>query len=246
MLWSWSSQLLGLRRALSLFVLGFCTTLFIMVALAQGGPWARVFWALGAAYGVAFFGLAAEWFWGRWFAMGLGASGITVAILGLLTSGWNPGLLIWGGIHLLVYAPLIGDAMAERYENQRAWRERYGLDEHGVARLKRAVKGAATALPTLIFYTLAPREGTDLRWVLVPLLGLGLFGLLRMRFWGVLLVGLTALGTAAFGALDAQRMTPFLDGQVGLGGLALVALTALLWSVAPFVLPAWRQLRSER
>src|SRR5512140_3940542 len=98
MSWSWSGvgQLVGVRRALSLFVIGFCTTLFILVALAQGGPWARVFYALAAAYGVAFFGLAAEWFWGRWFAMGLSASGITVAILGLVTNGWNPAVLIWG------------------------------------------------------------------------------------------------------------------------------------------------------
>jgi len=240
------SQLLGVRRALSLFVLGFCTTLFLLVALAQGGPWARVFFALAAAYGVGFFGLAAEWFWGRWYAMGLAGSGITVAILGLVTSGWNPALLIWGGVHLVIYAPLMGEAMAERYENQRAWRERYGIDEHGAARLKRAVKGAATALPTLIFYTLAPREGNDLRLLLVPLLGLGIWGLLRLRFWGVLLIGLAAVGTAVGTGLDARQVTPFLDGQVGLAGLGLLALAALLWSVAPFVVPAYRHLRTAR
>ena len=242
---SWIGQLVGLRRAVSLFVIGFCTTLFVLVALAQGGPWARVFYALAAAYGIAFFGLAAEWFWGRWYAMGLSASGITIAVLGLVTNGWNPGLAIWGGIHVLIYLPLIGDAMAERYENQRAWRERYGIDEHGAARLKRAVKGAATALPTLIFYTLAPREGNDLRLLLVPLLALGLLGLLRLRFWGVLLIGLCAAGTAIGTALDVNQATPFIDGQIGLSGLGLVALAALLWSVAPFVAHAYRYLRAR-
>jgi hypothetical protein len=241
----WIGQLVGVRRALSLFVIGFCTTLFILVALAQGGPWARVFYALAAVYGVAFFGLAAEWFWGRWYTMGLAGSGITVAILGLVTSGWNPGLAIWGGIHLLIYAPLLGDAMAERYENQRAWRERYGIDDHGAARLKRAVKGAATALPTLIFYTLAPREGNGMLLLLAPLLALGLVGLLRLRFWGVMLIGLCAVGTAIGTAQDVHLATPFIDGQIGLAGLGLVALCALLWSVSPFVVPAYRHLRAR-
>jgi hypothetical protein len=240
-------RLLGMRRALALFVLGFCTTVFILMALAQGGAWARCFAALAAVYGVAFFALAAECFWGRWYAMGLAASGVTMAVLGLATSGWNAGLAIWGGIHLLIYGPLLGEAMADRYENQEAWRKRYGLDEYGVARLKRAVKGAATALPTLIFFTLAPREGASLWAFALPLaVAAGLYGLVRMRTWGLVVLGLGALWAAAGAAAAAQGATPFVGGSLGLSGLALVGAAFLFLAVSPFVVPAYRMLREPR
>ena len=87
-------RFVGERRALALLVLGFYTTLFLLVALAQGGEWARCFGALALAYGLTFFGVAAEWFWGRWFAMGIATSGMTMAALGLVTSGWNGALAI--------------------------------------------------------------------------------------------------------------------------------------------------------
>jgi hypothetical protein len=234
--------MLGPRRALSLFVLGFTTTIFILVALAQGGAWGRCFFALAAAYGVAFFSVAAGWFWGRWYAMGLAASGITLSILGLVTSGWNASLAIWGGVHLLIYGPLAGDAMAELYEGQRAWRERYNLDENGVLRIKRAVKGAATALPTLIFFTLAPRDGSGLEGLLVVGGALGLLGLVRMRFWGVALLALTAVGLATQlgGASPGAMAAP----GVPLLGAGVLALGALLYAVLPFLRPAARFLRS--
>ncbi len=232
--------MVGPRRALSLFVLGFTTTIFILVALAQGGAWARCFFALAAAYGVAFFSVAAGWFWGRWYTMGLAASGITLAILGLITSGWNPSLAIWGGIHLLIYGPLMGDAMAEHYEGQRAWRERYQLDENGVLRIKRAVKGAATALPTLIFFTLAPRDGAALTSLLVLGAALGLLGLVRLRFWGVALLGLTAAGLATQLALGGAQLGVAFFSPLALGGFALAA---LLYALLPFAGPTLRYLR---
>jgi hypothetical protein len=232
--------MLGPRRALSLFVLGFTTTIFILVALAQGGAWARCFFALAAVYGVAFFSIAAGWFWGRWYTMGLAASGITLAILGLVTSGWNGSLAIWGGIHLLIYGPLVGDAMATHFEGQRAWRERYALDEHGVMRIKRAVKGAATALPTLIFFTLAPREGAALGPLLLLGSSLGFLGLVRMRFWGVALLGVTALALAAELLLAGPTVGALGIGFTSLGAFALLALG---YAILPFLRPAFRFLR---
>ena len=68
-------RLVGERRALALLALGFLTTLFVLVALAQGGAWAACFAALAVTYGVAFFGIASEWFWARWFTMGIASSG---------------------------------------------------------------------------------------------------------------------------------------------------------------------------
>jgi hypothetical protein len=238
-------QLVGPRRALSLFVLGFCTTIFILVGLAQGGAWARCFYALAAAYGLAFFALAAEWFWARWYTMGLAASGITLAILGIITTGWNVALAIWGGVHLGIWAPLLGEAMAQRYEGQTAWRERYHLDDYGVARIKRAVKGAATALPTLIFFSLAPREGRGLLLVALPLLAaVGLIGVVRMRFWGVAVLG-GACVAAALGVVFPEGQLQLQAGGalLPLQSVGLFAVLALGFAVSPFVVPAYRWLR---
>ncbi|MBW2736983.1 MAG: hypothetical protein JRH20_31760 [Deltaproteobacteria bacterium] len=238
-------RLVGERRALALLALGFLTTLFVLVALAQGGAWAACFGALALTYGVAFFGLASEWFWARWFAMGIASSGLTMAALGLVTQGWNGALLVWGAFHLVIYAPLAGREMSERYEMQEGWRKRYNLDDQAVLRIKRAVHSAATALPTLIFFTLAPKQD---QMVHIALLGagvLGFVGLLRMRFWGVLLLGATAVGTFV-----SAWMTPSWMGSASANGLsfpvALVGLFAAVMlsiAVAPFIRPAWRSLR---
>lgn len=240
-------KLLGERRALSLFTLGFSTTIFLLVGLSMGGQWARCFYALAAVYALGFFALAAEWFWARWYTMGIAASGITMAVLGLVTTGWNAGLAIWGGIHLMIWAPLLGDGMAERFENRLDWRQRYGLDEYGVMRIKRAVKGAATALPTLVFYALAPREGSMVPGVaLLALTGLGLFGLIRMRFWGVALLGVATIWTAISMAGEMATRTdwaPMIGSHLGLTSIGMVALVALAVAVSPFVVPAWRYVK---
>lgn len=237
-------QLLGERRAISLLMLGFYSSVFFLVALSMGGSWAKCFFALTGVYALGFFAMAAEWFWARWYAMGLGMSGITMAILGIVTTGWNPGLAIWGGMHLLIYAPLLGDSMADLYDNKEAWRQRFGLDEYGVERLKRAVKGAATALPTLVFYTLAPRQDQTAHVALLLLAGLGLFGLIRMRFWGVALLGIATVWTAISAATAFPgQIASFYGTQVGLPGTGLLATFFLALAVSPFVLPAFRMLR---
>lgn len=239
-----SLELLGERRALSLFALGFATTLFIIVALAMGGAWARCFFALAAVYGVGFFAVAAEYFWARWYAMGVGASGVTMAVLGLVTGGWNWGLVVWGAVHLAIYLPLLGESMAGRYENQEAWRARYNMDEYGVARLKRAVKGAATALPTLVFYALAPRQDSVAAVGLLALAAIGLVGLVRMRFWGVALLGVATVWAAVSAATALPSASIDLaGGSLALPGIGLLAALFLALSVAPFVVPTIRVLR---
>jgi hypothetical protein len=237
--------LLGERRAISLLVLAFYTTIFLVVALAQGGAWLKCFLALAVTYGVGFFALAAEWFWARWFAMGLGVSGMSLAALGLVTTGWSWGLAIWGLLHALVYLPLLGESMAARYEDQEAWRRRYHLDDHGVARLKRAVRGAAAALPTMILYTLAPRQGqAALLLGLLLLSGAGLVGLLRLRVWGLGLLAAAGAwaGLSLFSAaptLAVSTLAPF-----DLRACGALAALALLVAVAPFARPALRFLRA--
>jgi hypothetical protein len=206
----WTSiRLVPERRTLAMLMLGFCTSLFALLALALGGPWIKCMAALAVTYGVAFVALGSEWFWARWYAVGLATSGLTSALFGLLTGGLQPGLIVWGALHLLVYLPLLGASMAERYEGQASWRERYGLDPAAVLRIQRSVKGAAAALPTVIIYALAPRQqeiGTlfgpvaisthlPLIFALVLLLivALGFYGLIKLRFWGVAALALAAV-----------------------------------------------------
>jgi hypothetical protein len=241
-------HLLGERRALSLFVLGFSTTIFLLVGLSMGGAWARCFYALSAVYGLGFFALAAGWFWARWYVMGISVSGLTMAILGLVTAGWNIGLAIWGGIHLAIWAPLLGEGQADHYENRTEWRERWGVDEYGVLRIKRAVKGAATALPTLVFYALAPREGQALGLALVAVAAIGFYGLVRMRFWGVAMLMVSTVWTALSMATDVATRSdwlPMFGSHLGLTAIGLVALGALVVAISPFVVPAYRFLKSR-
>ena len=49
-----------------------------------------MFVALALCYGVAFVGVVAEWFWGRWFATGLAWSGVMIAVAALVMLGWTP------------------------------------------------------------------------------------------------------------------------------------------------------------
>jgi hypothetical protein len=242
------TRLLGERRALALLALGAFITLFVLVALAQGGAWVACFGAMALVYGTAFFGIAAEWFWGRWFAMGIATSGLTMAVLGLVTNGVNGGLIFWGLMHAAIYLPLLGGDMAKRYELQTAWRERWQLDDAAVARIKRAVHSAATALPTLIFYTLAPRPDRGMLLGVLALSVVGMIGLLRMRTWGVL-----ALGTAAVGVMVSVLSVPCCGASYApLAGVAFPATTIGLlaalflgFAVAPFVRPALRFLRTR-
>lgn len=242
------ARLLGERRALALLALGAFITLFVLVALAQGGAWVACFGAMAIVYGVAFFGVAAEWFWGRWFAMGIATSGLTMAALGLVTSGINGGLIFWGVMHAAIYLPLIGSDMAQRYELQTAWRERWQLDDAAVARIKRAVHSAATALPTLIFYTLAPRPDRGLLLGVLALGLLGIFGLLRMRTWGVIALAASAIGVA-ISALSVPccgaSYAPLAGVTFPAATIGLLAALFLGFAVAPFVRPALRFLRDR-
>lgn len=237
-------QLTGERRALSLLFLGFYTTLFFIVGLSMGGEWARCFYAMAGVYGLAFFSLASGWFWARWYTMGIGLSGIMMAAIGLVTTGWNPGLAIWGGMHVAIYLPLLGEGMAERYEGKEEWREKYNMDEYGVERLKRAVKSAATSLPMLVFYTLAPKQDSLALAGILALAGLGFIGLVRMRFWGVAALFSAMIWTAFTASSALDTPLPFWSGDVlavsWIGVAAVAVLAAAVW---PFMAPAWRFMR---
>jgi hypothetical protein len=135
--------------------------------------------------------------------------------------------------------------MAEAYDLKPAWREKYQLDEQGVIRVRRAVTRAAAALPSLVVWALAPRS--DAATAAITIAGaLGLIGLIRMRSFGPLLLGASAVG-AALTALTCKTCGPTLH----LAGttmrptawLGLLAAAVLFAAFAPFARPIARYLR---
>ncbi len=230
------------RRAIAALSLSFFGIVYIFLAFSvPDGGWGPALGALGLTYVVAFFAVVAEWFWGRWFATGIGWSGLMVAIIGFLQVGWVPALAVYGGLHLLIVLPLAGKSMAARYDLQEGWRQRYRMDDLGVARLRKTITRSAASLPSVILWALAPKEpgqGMILAFVTLALALAGLRGLVRMRTWGWLAVGGSAM-VALFGGRLTAGM-PLLSVE----GPDLAALF-LLAAAIPFALPAVRFLRAR-
>ena len=239
------------RRALAALALSVFISLYLLVSLNAPEGFARVFVALSFCYGVAFFAVVAEWFWGRWFATGLAWSGVMIAIAGVVAVGWLPQLVIFGVLHLFVIVALMGQKMAARYDLQEAWRERYKMDDFGVARLQKTITRSAASLPSLIIWALAPKEeGMAAIAALgaLVLAALGLRGLVHLRSWGV--VALAAAGVlvasagdvASFAFMRAHDHTGHLRSLLAFSGptLACVFLAA---AVIPFAVGIARYLR---
>jgi hypothetical protein len=262
------------RRALAALALSLFVFLYLLIALnPPSEEWRLAFLAISACYGVAFMGVAAELFWGRWFAAGIGWSGVMVAIASLTMIGWAPVLAIYGGLHALVVLCLAGKKMAERFDLQPAWRERYGMDEYGVARLRKTVTRASASLPSVILYFLAPKEpgqalfvaGTAVAGVLAIA---GVAGLVRMRSWGLVALAGAAVALFVGGASAYPHFNfawfpgyenPFNDAALGQsifwappwayrGLVSGPALPVLLLgaALAPFARPALRFLKAQR
>jgi hypothetical protein len=241
------------RRAIAALALSLFVSLYLIVALNAPEGLATAMLALSACYAVAFLGVVAEWFWGRWFATGLGWSGVMVAIASLAMLGWTPVFAIYGGLHLLVVVALLGKKMAARYDLQEAWRKRFEMDEFGVARLKKTVTRAAASLPSLILWALGPKEGEGMALAVgglaaLVLAGVGLRGLVRMRSWGVVALGGALALVATFGHVTgfmaglATGDIPPVGNLFELAGSTL-AFACLAAAVLPFAGPVQRFLR---
>jgi hypothetical protein len=190
------------RRALAGLALSVFFSIYLLMSLNAEEGFGRVFLALALCYGVAFVAVVAEWFWGRWFASGLAWSGVMIAIAALVMLGWIPALAIFGGLHLLVVVSLMGKKMAARYDLQEGWRQKYKMDDFGVARLQKTVTRSAASLPSLIIWALAPKEEGMAAILALAALAFGVFGLralVHLRSWGVLAVGAAAALVAATG-----------------------------------------------
>jgi hypothetical protein len=220
----------GERRALASIVLVFYAMVYGLMALSGMLPpeWTKAMGAMGGVYGLAFFSLVAGYFWARWFALGVALSGVITGVVSLWQVGPEPVLLFVGGSHLLATVMLWGQAMAGPFDGQTAWRQRFHIDEHAAQRLGKAIIRAGVSLPYILLYALAPKPDAA-QLAVLALTGVGMFGLLRLRTWGVLaLAGATGLlATAAFGAHSATGAHN-LDAAsaAAVGAIALGAATA--------------------
>jgi hypothetical protein len=242
------------RVAVALLPLSLFSFVYLLGALNAPPEWKGALGGLAVCYLTAFLALGSEWFWARWFASGLGWSGSVVAVAAIIMTGWNPILGIYGGLHAIVVVLLLGPRMAARYDLQPGWRERFGMDEFGVMRLRKAVTRAAAALPSVIIWALGPRDGDGSVVLLIAgasLAVLGVHGLLRLRTWGVL-----ALGGAAAAVLIGGSAPVSSAGSLSLGvleplgvvmsspGSATALALLLAAAAAPFVRGAIRYVRS--
>jgi len=235
------------RRAVSGLALSFFAIVYFFIAFNTPLPgWEATFLALAACYVVAFFAVVAEWFWGRWFATGLGWSGLMVAIVSVVMIGWDPALVIYGLLHAAIILPLAGKSMAARYDLQEGWRQRYKMDDLGVARLRKTITRSSASLPSLILWALGPKEpgqGMLLSLAALVLVATGLSGLVRLRTWGWMAVGASAVVTLLGGSLLASAASH------GFGFLSFagpdLAICFLVAAAVPFVMPALRFVRAR-
>lgn len=245
----------GERKAVALLCLAFYTAFYALMSLLMANappdyPELRAWWlcfaGLSACYGVGFFALGADWFWARWFAVGLGYSGLTMA-------GWaivmqrtiEPVMLFYGLTHGLIALLLQGERMKDHFDAQTTWRERLHLDEASVLKVRQSVTRAAASLPTLIMIALAPRESPEGLLVLGAAL-VGFVGLVSLRTYGVLTLfgaGCASLLLLAHGPVAAAA--PPLVPEVLVHGAGAAAAAFLLLSAAPFLRPMARFLQSR-
>ena len=241
--------MIGTRRAIALLILSFFVIQFGMTAWLGPDELYPLYLALALCYGLAFFGVAAEWFWARWFAMGVGNFGCLFLFL-LLKVGPEPIFVFFGVSHLLVVLCLMGEGMAAKYEYSERASERWNLQEDSMALMRRAVKSAGSTLPLLIIYGLAPRG----EWLQLSLLAAGLvgfFGLVRGKSWGPMLLGATGLLCLldGFGVFGPPTIGFFVLGPhtlPALYGKAGVFAGATMLVMVPFLAPMFRYLRAPQ
>ena len=252
-------KLVGERRALAAVIMAFYFLAYGVLAVSRMAPdMTRALMAIAGVYGLAFFALVAGYFWARWFAVGVGLYGVITSAVGIWQLGAEPVLLFIGGTHLAATLFLWGQAMSEPYDGQTAWREKFHMDDSAVQRLGRSVIRAGIGLPIVLIYAFAPRPdpaSAALLLALVTFAGFGLRGLVQLRTWGVLALGVAgALTLGLFGAdVVAHGAGAVIPHVPVAGGTIMAALTtpllaaiagvALLASAVPFLAPIARFVR---
>jgi hypothetical protein len=242
-------RLTGERRAFAAALLAFYAFIYLLVALMPPLPgWAPAFTAMTLVYGAGFFGLVAGYFWARWYAIGLGMSGLITAVFSIFQVGMEPILLFYGATHAGVSLFLWGGGMSLGFDGRKEWRERFHLDENATHKLGKSVIRLGISLPYIVLYALAPKEGAAEALFAALAGGLvltGVVAMFRMRTWGVaaLVGGTLAMGASLIAA--PFELAPFGNGyavNVTAAGTAAVLLIAA--ALVPFARPIARYLRA--
>jgi hypothetical protein len=240
-------KLVGERRALAAAILIFYAGLYLLAAVSGALPpeYTTAFAAVGAVYAVAFFALVAGYFWARWFAIGVALSGVISGAVSIWQMGPEEVLLFFAGTHLAAVVFLWGEAMAQPFDGQEAWRQRFHIDENARHRLGKAIIRAGVSLPYVILYALAPKPGSAIVETIVATAAAalafgGLWGLIKMRTWGVAALTLAA-GVCFVGAIEPHGISAV--GGMDVGAAAAVAAIALGGAALPFFRPMLRAVR---
>ena len=236
-------KLVGERRALAAAIMAFYFLLYGVMAYAQLLPdFTKAFAAIAGVYGLAFFSLVAGYFWARWYAVGVGIYGVITAGVGIWQIGAEPVLLFIGGTHLAATLFLWGQAMAEPYDGQAAWREKFHMDDSAVQRLGRSVIRAGVSLPFILLYAFAPKpDGAAVAVASLAafvLAAVGLRGLVRLKTWGVLALGAAGALTLAMVGVDAAAHGALAIRPAIAGGMLIAAAAPFLAPIARFVATA--------
>lgn len=247
-------RLTGERRALAAAVLALYGFLYLIVAMNPPGPeWSAAFWGMALIYGVGFFSVVAGYFWARWYAIGLGMSGLITAVFSMIQIGMEPVLVFYGATHGAISLVLWGTGMSSVFDGRKEWRERFHLDENATHKLGKSIIRLGISLPYVVLWALAPKEGAGAT-VLALLAGgvavSGVYGVIKLRGWSVLALAGAAVAMVASLASASLcaggGVVPFERGyalNVGAAGLAALALIAA--ALAPFAKPLFGYLRGR-
>jgi hypothetical protein len=241
-------RLTGERRAFAAALLAFYAFMYMVLALLGPPGWPAAFAAMALVYGAGFFALVAGYFWARWYAIGLGMSGLITAVFSIFQIGMEPVLMFYGLTHGGVSLFLWGGGMSLGFDGRKEWRERFHLDENATHKLGKSVIRLGISLPYIVLYALAPKEGAAETLVAAlagALVLTGVVAMFRMRTWGViaLMGGTLAMGASLVSAPFA--LAPFGNGyavNVTAAGMAAVLLIAA--ALLPFARPIARYLRA--
>ncbi len=237
----------GERRGLAATVLAFYGFIYMLMALSGQMPdWTAAWGSMAALYGMAFFALVAGYFWARWYAMGLGLSGLATAAFGLFQMGLDEQLLFYGGTHGAIALLLWGRSMSGAFDGRKDWRAKFHLNEAGSNKLGKAVVQATMSLPYILLYALAPKDGMGAAgFIGLALAGTGLYGLIKMRTWGVLSMGGAALALGCGLVFEPSLFTSSTGEVLSIELAGMLGIALALFAVVPFAAPLLRFLRSD-
>src|SRR5689334_1819903 len=109
-------SLAGERRAIAAAVLAFYAFAYLLLSLQAPAGFEKAFYAMSGVYGLGFLGVVAGYFWARWYAIGVGLSGVITTVVGLYQMGPEPMILFMGATHAAISLALWGESMATTFD----------------------------------------------------------------------------------------------------------------------------------